>query len=57
MDDTTAREILDRLARLETKLDKVIQFTDVVQQVAAPFLTGPRAKLISVLARSKGGGS
>jgi len=57
MDEATAREILDRLARLETKLDKVIEFTSTVQSVAAPFLNGPRAKMLSVLARSKGGGS
>jgi hypothetical protein len=57
MDDATAKEIIDRLVRLETKLDKVLEFTDMVQSIATPFLNGGRGKLLSVLARPKGGGS
>lgn len=55
MDERQAREILDRLARVETKLDTVITFTTTLERVFGAWLSGGRGKLLTALARAKGG--
>lgn len=57
MDETAEREILERLDRLEHKLDAVVTFTGTLQQLATAWLSGGRGKLLTTLARVKGGGA
>lgn len=57
MDEATAKEILDRLERLETKVNTVVTFTERLQALLLAWTSGGRGKLMATLARVKGGGS
>ena len=46
-----------QLDRIETKLDEVLAFRDLIMETAAPFLTGGKSKVwLALLAKSRGGG-
>lgn len=45
-----------QLDRIETKLDEVLAFRDLILETAGPFLTGGKSKVwLALLAKSKGG--
>jgi hypothetical protein len=51
---TRARE--EQLTRIETKLDEMLLFRDLLLETASPFLTGGKSKVwLALLAKSKGG--
>lgn len=50
-------EILQRLDRVEAKLDQVLAFTATLQSLAGVWMTGGRGKMLSALVRMKGGDS
>lgn len=54
--DDREREILERLDRVEQKLDAVVTFTGSLQQLLTAWLSGGRGKLLTTLARVKTGG-
>lgn len=44
-----------RLDRIETKLDEVLAFRDLILETAGPFLSGGKGKVwMALLAKSKG---
>jgi len=44
-----------QLDRIETKLDEVLSFRDLILETAGPFLTGGKSKVwLALLAKSKG---
>jgi hypothetical protein len=50
------QEILQRLQAMESKLDTVIAFTGMLEQLAAAWTSGGRGRLLSALVKAKGGG-
>lgn len=50
-------EIMDRLALIEEKLDRLLGFAAAVEATAAPFLKGRSAKYLALFAKSGPGGS
>ena len=57
MDETTVREVLDRLERLETKVDRVLTFTGTLSGLLAAWTSGGRGKLLATLAKVRGDGT
>lgn len=57
MDEETAKEILARLERIESKVDTVVVFIAGLQQLADVWMSGGRGKMFAALARMKGGGT
>jgi hypothetical protein len=55
MDEATATEILERLERLETKVDTVVTFTGTLKNLVGAWMSGGRGKLLTTLAKVKGG--
>lgn len=55
MDDATAKELLERLERLEIKVDAILSFTEFSQVLVRQWTTGSRGKIVSTLARMKSG--
>lgn len=55
MDEKTAAEIIERLQRLETKVDTVIAFTGSLQNLVGVWMSGGRGKMLATLARMRGG--
>lgn len=49
------REVLDRLDRIERKLGEVHTFTGTLQQLLSAWMTGGRGRLLTALAKAKGG--
>lgn len=50
-------EIQAQMERIETKLDEMLAFRDLILETAGPFLTGGKSKVwLALLAKSKGGG-
>lgn len=45
-----------QLDRIETKLDEMLAFRDLILETVGPFLTGGRSKVwLALLAKTKGG--
>lgn len=56
MDASDVYDVVTALRSIETKLDEVLQFRDLLLETAGPFLTGGRSKVwLALLAKSKGG--
>lgn len=55
MDDDKAREILERLARIESKVDTMLTFTETLQNLARVWMSGGKGKMIAALARMRSG--
>lgn len=60
-EDTAAREAGERAARqaqldrIETKLDEMLAFRDLILETVGPFLTGGKSKVwLALLAKTKG---
>lgn len=47
-------ELLNQLDRIETKLDEVLAFRDLILEVAAPLLSGKGGKWLALFAKTKG---
>ena len=55
MDDEKANAILERLDRLESKMDTMLTFTETLQGLARAWMSGGRGKMLATLARIRGG--
>lgn len=55
MDEEKAREILERLARLESKVDTMLTFTETLQNLARVWMSGGKGKMLATLAKMRGG--
>lgn len=56
MDSSDVFDVVAALRSIETKLDEVLQFRDLLLETAGPFLTGGKSKVwLALLAKSKGG--
>ncbi len=54
-DDEDYATLKAQLDRIETKLDEVLTFRDLILTTAAPFLTGGKSKIwLALLAKGKG---
>lgn len=56
MDDATTRDLIERMERLEAKMDKVLTFTGVLQGLLTAWMSGGKGKALATLVRLRGGG-
>lgn len=56
MDDATTRDLIERMERLEAKVDKVIAFTGALQGLLNAWMSGGKGKALATLMRLRGGG-
>lgn len=56
MDSSDVFDVVAALRSIESKLDEVLVFRDLLLETAGPFLTGGKSKVwLALLAKSKGG--